>query len=264
MPFHASLFEGNKPNEDGLALISYLKQLQRERSRTLSETLDRRPIHPSRPGDPTRGEHLYRTYCAGCHGVTGGGDGPTSVFFSDETLPRDLTRGYFRNRSTLDLPTNEDVILTLTHGMPGSGMAGFKDLPIEDRADLAAFILNLSRRPADRKPAAVPEPPRPTAQLWERGRELFQTASCAQCHGGDRRGLQGVDRGFFWTDESGRPVPRSTDLTSGIFKSGSSPSRLYRTLFYGRSGAPMPCYFEMFPDEEDRWALVHYLKSLSK
>lgn len=264
MPSFAHLFDGRRPKADASDLVDYLLQLQRVHARRLSESVDQGlPPAPNEP-DVGRGGRLYQTHCAVCHGSTGGGDGPAAVFFEGETLPRDLTRGYFRNRSTLDLPTVDDVFLTITHGMPGSAMAGFKDLSTQDRRDLAAYVLTLNRRPADRKPAPVPEPPPISPELVERGKELIQMASCAQCHGEDLRGLDGEDRGFAWTDESGRPVPRSADLTSGVFKSGSSPSRLYRTLYYGRPGAPMPCYNEMFASDEERWALVHFLRSLSK
>jgi mono/diheme cytochrome c family protein len=65
-----------------------------------------------------------------------------------------------------------------------------------------------------------------------------------------------------WTDESGRPVPRSADLTSGVFKAGSSPRDLYRTLYFGGGGSPMPSFGGQIRDDADRWALVQYVRSL--
>jgi nitric oxide reductase subunit B len=262
MPHFSHLFQEGKPTADGSALIGYLLQIQRSRARQLSASLDA-GLEPTagRP-DPMKGHMLYQKHCSSCHGPTGGGDGPASGFFGSESLPRNLTLGLFRNRSTRDAPTDQDLWLTITHGMPGSAMAGFRDLGAQDRHDLVAYVRTLSRRASDRDPAHVPPAPPPTPELVARGMRVATEARCAQCHGSDWKGLHGPTVGLEWTDESGRPVPHSTDVTSGIFKSGSTPSRLYRTLFYGRGGAPMPCYLEMIPQEQDRWALVHYVRSL--
>jgi mono/diheme cytochrome c family protein len=40
--------------------------------------------------DEATGEHLYRRYCASCHGVSGRGDGPLAASFAPP--PSDLTR----------------------------------------------------------------------------------------------------------------------------------------------------------------------------
>lgn len=254
MPHYPHLIEQAESAE----LIEYLKQLQRERARVLSASLEGTRSTTGR-GDAARGATLYRAHCASCHGDEGRGDGPAARFFSGEVRPRDFTIGVFRNRSTEDFPTEDDVWRTLTHGMPGSGMAAFHNLSDHDRRDIAAHVRGLSGRP-DNSPVPVSNAANPA--LVERGRKVFDRVGCAVCHGQDLMGLDAARHGFSWTDESGRPVPRSTDLTSGIFKSGSGPERLYRTLFYGRGGAPMPWYAEMIPDETDRWALVEYLRSI--
>jgi hypothetical protein len=55
-----------------------------------------------------------------------------------------------------------------------------------------------------------------------------------------------------------------TDLTyKWVFKNGFEPADIYRTIFGGLNGTPMPSYLSAFEDEKDRWALVSYVVSLS-
>ena len=51
--------------------------------------------------------------------------------------------------------------------------------------------------------------------------------------------------------------------TAGVFRTGSDPRSLYRAFFQGRDGTPMPSFGEFFDEEDDRWGLVWYVKSLS-
>jgi mono/diheme cytochrome c family protein len=85
---------------------------------------------------------------------------------------------------------------------------------------------------------------------------------CRVCHGEDFRGK--TREAFGWVDEAGRPLPRSADLVHGVFKSGSTPRDLYRSIFLGRGGSPMPAYGPLFHSEEKRWAIVWFVKSLAK
>jgi len=57
------------------------------------------------------------------------------------------------------------------------------------------------------------------------------------------------------------PIPPA-NLTTGLFKSGSSVKDIYRTITTGLSGTPMPTYANSF-DEDQRWALAYYIVSLS-
>ena len=72
------------------------------------------------------------------------------------------------------------------------------------------------------------------------GRALFE-ARCAQCHGGDAKGISGPDLTLLWA-------------------MGTNDDRVFRTVQLGVSGSIMPS--SSAPDQEI-WAMVAYVKSLS-
>ncbi|HLG43083.1 MAG TPA: cbb3-type cytochrome c oxidase subunit I [Planctomycetota bacterium] len=260
--------------DDLESLMAYLRKIRRPPSVPEIPEID--TTSAVAPRDPDRGMALYRRNCAGCHGYAGWGDGPAAKLLSAEDAPRDFRRAMYRTRSTDDLPTDGDLFRTITYGMPGAAMPAFEHLPPEDRWQLVYQVKSFADRfdvddgtllSAFEIPERTPNPlPIPAAvpstpELIERGTFLAEAGKCAQCHGADLRGLAAAEHGFLWTDEAGRPAPRSADLTRGIFKSGASARDLYRTLFFGRGGSPMPSFGPQFQDERDRWALVHYVRS---
>ena len=96
-----------------------------------------------------------------------------------------------------------------------------------------------------------------------RGREVYfdtAVANCASCHGdtgkGDGPSAEGFDDGW------GYPIaPR--DLTTGVFRAGSSPADLYRSIATGINGTPMPSFSGSLSPEEI-WDLVHFVQNMSK
>ena len=127
--------------------------------------------------------------------------------------------------------------------------------------------------------------PPATPERIAHGRELFlgaegAGANCVSCHGEDGRGggpsaeevnpvTQKRERvKDDWGDEIS---PR--DLTAGLYRFGRRPIDLYRRIYAGINGTPMPEHFGMqiteadgtqrLLDEEDVWDLVHYVRSLS-
>lgn len=262
---HEGMFE---PIREPGPLVAWLAALR-----------DRRPPDPAshprvvlpRPvPDPELGRDLFLTHCATCHGDAGAGDGPAGDFFRDDGAPRDFRRGLYRTRSTPTLPTDEDLFASITRGMPGSGMPPFRDLDADARWLLVDHIKSLARaggvNPFDReerRPVEIADPTAATPERLEAGRKLAERADCRTCHGDDWRGRTREDGNFEWTDEAGRPVRRATDLVRGVFKSGSDPTDLYRTLFLGRGGSPMASYASVFPSEEERWNVVHFVRSLA-
>jgi mono/diheme cytochrome c family protein len=105
----------------------------------------------------------------------------------------------------------------------------------------------------------VPRRPPPSAQTIARGRAVY-LANCVQCHGPN-----GAGDGF------GAPflVPPPRDFTTAQYKfrttgTGELPTDedLFRSISRGANGTGMPPWHYLLP-EEDRWALVDYVKSLS-
>ena len=123
--------------------------------------------------------------------------------------------------------------------------------------------------------------PMPTPESISRGHKVFmddQAGNCFSCHGdlglGDGvsaweespAGIDADDDGktdmVRISDEWGEVIiPRN--LTTGIFRGGRRPIDIYRRITAGIRGTPMPAVPDTLT-EEDRWALVHYVLSLSE
>ena len=88
--------------------------------------------------------------------------------------------------------------------------------------------------------------------LTAHGENIYQTY-CSLCHGktgvGDGPGGQGLN-----------PPPR--DLIVGEWQIGGSSIQLYKTLIEGIEGTSMVSF--SYLSKVDRWALVHYVRSITK
>ena len=229
----------------------------------------------ARAQDVDRGKAVYNSRCVVCHGELGDGKGLIGIVHRAQQsglvvtiYPRDFTAGVFKFRSTPsgDLPTDEDLMRTVTEGISRSGMPSHTDLSEADRRAVIAYIKTFSQRweqeePGepliiDAAPASVG-----TAESSKRGKEVYATMQCAKCHGegGKGDGPSSADLEDSWGDKI---LP--FDFTSGPLKGGSSPEMVYRTFMTGLDGTPMPSYQDAMPEEEDRWALVSWCLELMK
>lgn len=105
----------------------------------------------------------------------------------------------------------------------------------------------------------IPDPPTDLASLEKMGADLYKQ-QCAVCHGDKGKG-DGVVAPML--------EHRPRDFTRGNFKFKSSAvgempfdDDLYRTITAGIAAAGMPSFGDF--REEDRWALVAYVKKLSE
>jgi mono/diheme cytochrome c family protein len=218
-----------------------------------------------------KGEALYQKYCSICHGSEGRGDGHAAFFMSPK--PRDLTSGRFKLRSTLpgQPPLDSDLFATVTHGMAASLMPSFEPLSDWERKELVAYIKTLAvTEPrgkniftAGGKPTAMVIPPEPriTKASMNRGGELYKDLGCGTCHGDKGKG-DGPSANDL-KDQWGYDI-KPTDFTGGVFKGGAEPKELYKRIATGMDGTPMPAYGDDVITGKDRWALVHYIRSLSE
>ncbi len=216
----------------------------------------------------SRGRVLYRALCAGCHGRSGRGDGPAAAALFPP--PRDLTRADYRFRSTATgaLPLPSDLLRTLRDGLPGTPMPAWGgQLDDVELRSLVLYLETLSPRfaaepPSDDDVVFDPSrlhPPPVSDELVARGAALYRELGCAKCHGERGRG-----------DGPAAPTLRNPDgtrahvfdFTYGVYKGGSRPEDVYRTLMTGLVGTPMPSFADSLPEERDRWALVYFVRSL--
>jgi cytochrome c oxidase cbb3-type subunit I/II len=215
------------------------------------------------------GDALYERECAFCHGIDGRGDGPAATHL--RAPPADFSAGNFKLRSTPSgmMPTDDDLLGSITRGIPGSGMPSFAALTLEERRALVRVVKELSRpreggegyfvtRP-NGPVVPVPRRPRSSAALLAKGAKLYRELACASCHGDEGRG-DGRSAPEL-KDYAGRPLP-PTNFTLGVFKGGADPRQLYLRLATGMNGTPMAEYGDDVLRSDDRWALVDYLLAL--
>lgn len=227
-----------------------------------------------------RGLGLFQQNCSQCHGPYGRGNGASTAAWYVGNYPRNFTYGKYKSRSTLygTTPTDSDLFRTLTRGLYGSTMPSFRHLSVDDRWALVQFLKTLGSYFDDYDEVIVnrfaeedddtsldlsTEPPATLASVT-RGRELFVKNACVTCHQGTKEKPFGLARteGTFsnWSDEMGRPIYHSRDLTTPVYLAGSAPSDLFRIVAGGPNIGPMPNYEDLTRD--DSWALVHYIQSV--
>lgn len=205
---------------------------------------------------------LYN-HCSVCHG--GGlakGDGKAAYLLYPK--PRDFNKGVLKFKSTPkgEPPTDEDIFRIITKGIPGSGMPAFDFFSEEEREALVDHIKTLTGT-QKKTPSVlfeIPSPPKVTAKLIKEGKENYLKGGCQSCHGVDGKGNGPLAK--ILRDDWGNPVlPR--DFTTGIFKDGSTPSDIFRTIAAGIDGTPMPSSWKKLTANEI-WSISYYIRSLSK
>ena len=210
------------------------------------------------------GRAVYDQKCAQCHGPDGAGDGIATPYV--RPAPRDFTGGIFKFRSTQsgELPTTEDIRRSIREGMPYTSMPAWKGILSEQQITNLAYYLktftdDFSGPYGVPEEAVIPRPPGFDEGHLARGREVFMENQCADCHGDQGRG-DGPSAPTL-EDQWGFHI-RPADLTKRwTFRNGQTRQDIYRTFTTGLDGSPMPSY-DM--PEEDRWALVDYVWSLSR
>jgi len=255
------------PSEELVALVGYLQKLGASRGvwRDVFEARTGSAGAPTMPRTAAlveRGREVYGRRCVGCHGPQGDGNGPVAAFL--DPRPRDFTEAAFKFRTTPSgsLPTDGDLLRTITLGVRFTAMPAWHELRAADRWAVLQFIKTFA--PATwaetpDPPIAVPDPPPATPELVARGEAAYRAAKCGECHGEAGRG-DGPSAGQLRTD-AGFPI-RPTDLTRGQLKGGSHVRDVYRALSTGLNGTPMPSFADAL-SEDARWALAYYVLSLS-
>jgi mono/diheme cytochrome c family protein len=209
------------------------------------------------------GRAVFERHCIGCHGTSAEGNGPAAAMLSPK--PRNLVSGAFKFRTTPlgTLPTLNDLVRTINQGIPNSSMPSFRLVSETQKLALAMYIQSL--RPDWKKTEGRPVnlPPVPEKlfanqashlEAARRGQKIF-TEACLTCHGekglGDGPGAEGL------TDAENQPI-RPANLSLRTVKSGPTARDLFRDIWTGLDGTPMPS-FEGVYTQEQVWDLVAYI-----
>ncbi len=265
--------------EDLRALIAFVQKLGMNRGkwRDLFEPQRMEASQVSLPRSEewiAYGKEVYQRRCLGCHGEKGDGNGPAATFMHQDR-PRNFTWGVFKFRLTPSgsLPSDGDLLRTITRGVRGTAMPTWHELPEKDRLAVIQYIkydLAADRSDPDNpyfyfveepltEPIYIRTPPQPSLALVQKGKDVWHESKCWECHGQQGRGDGEKAQGL--TDDFGFPIPPA-NLTTGQFKSGSDANDVFRTITTGLSGTPMPSFGDTV-SEADRWALAYYVLSLS-
>ncbi len=229
--------------------------------------------HPSvpTPADIEAGKAVYFRKCVWCHGPEGAGNGGSARRLP--TKPRNFNQGTFKIRHTAsgELPTDEDLFLTVTNGLPGSAMPPWGEILSEtERKQVVAFVkTNLVK---DRKFDDKDEEFHvidygkqiPTSEeSIKKGREIFMTkAKCVECHGVEGRGNGNLTQ----RDDWGFPI-FPADLAKpwnirGNRRDPYNTRNIFREVSTGLNGTPMPSFADALTVEE-RWNVANFVMSLS-
>jgi mono/diheme cytochrome c family protein len=251
------------------------------------------------------GREVYQRQCAGCHGTTGDGKGPAAAYLNPP--PRDYRLGRFKFTSTPRgaKPRRADLVRIIRYGAKGTSMPSFRFMPDDELEAVITYVILLSSRGEleyrlkafaeqnlgetdDLTPADVAEQAQVVAASWaqaesqvvrpltpqppydessiDAGARAFVRLNCYKCHGRDGRGNKTLDVG---KDDWGR-VAYAADLTTGMLHGGRRPIDIYRRIYSGINGTPMPAFAQ--PDaaqgetetqrSETIWHLVHFVTSI--
>ena len=244
------------------------------------------------------GHRVYMRQCVHCHGVTGDGQGPAAKYLNP--LPRDYRAGKFKFISSARgaKPLRSDLVRIIRYGAKGTSMPSFRFLPEAEVDAVIDYVVMLSQRgeveqnlvylaenelseDEDFDPELVVESLEIVQDSWEEaretlvlpatpmtpysdesaleGRRAFLTRGCAKCHGADGRGRTQANVG---KDDWGNEV-KAADLTAGMLHGGRRPIDIYRRIWAGINGTPMPAFANALSESpETAWDLVHYMESL--
>ncbi len=214
-----------------------------------------------------RGKVLFQENCTQCHGEKGDGKGFTVNYSSPP--PRNLTKGQYKLRSTPigKIPTDNDIYKTLTQGMTGTTMPGWKLLSKPDRQSLVLYLKTLSRkfekfieRGRKHKKVKVPEPPPFSLKSLQEGRQLY-LENCSGCHGFEGRS-DGEASDRIVSISSGDIWPRNL-TKSWTFRRGAKRKNLFLTLRTGLYGSAMPRFSKRLLKDDQIWSIVNYVQTLS-
>lgn len=203
-------------------------------------------VHSQTTADPEHGKIIYKKSCVGCHAPTGSADDLNAKGL--KPVPRNLYKDTYRIHSTSSgsMPTDADVIRTITKGVYGTWMVAFdKLLNDQDIQDVAAYIQTLNPRfSEERTPLSIPTATAVRPSDIKDGAAIYKKLMCFNCHGKTGNGKGGALSSAL-QDENGNKM-NATNFTLGVFKGGKDSLAILRAIQSGIGGTPMAGYHDAF------------------
>ncbi len=231
-----------------------------------------------------RGRDVYASYCAGCHGEQGDGNGKAARFLDPK--PRDFRTGRLKFAAVEagQSPRDEDYLRIIDKGLSGTAMPQFNLLSLEDKRAVVAFIKSFySDWDEDPPGAGVTAGQDPwvgeEADALVAGRDAYHgIAKCWSCHPAyetrkviraiheeNELPLPGLRPNLYAseTKDSQWGVPiRAPDFLRDRIKTGFEVTDIARVIAAGVGGTAMPTWAGSL-EEEQLWGLAYYINSLA-
>jgi mono/diheme cytochrome c family protein len=230
------------------------------------------------------GRDVYGTYCVGCHGESGDGNGHAARFLDPK--PRDFRLGRLKFAAVAsgEAPRDDDYLRILEHGLSGTAMPSFALLPERERRAVIAYLREFvtpAQREASGAALAVGKDPwadDPARGVTE-GRKVYHAfAKCWACHPAyetpteiarllEESKLPAAElRPNLYESETkesqwGAPI-RAPDFLRDRIKTGLEVASLATVINAGVGGTAMPTWSGALSPEQ-LWGIAHYVRSLS-
>ncbi len=187
-------------------------------------------VFPPQPPSASSGRALFAQNCVPCHGEHANGQGPDAAKL--QPPPANFTDPAF-----MRVETPFDFFHIISVGKGASAMPAWGEVfSLQERWDLVSYLWTV--RPG-------------TAQLAE-GQGIY-LQQCAGCHG-----ATGDGRGNF----SAALLKPAPELNRAQALAQKNDTEIYAAVANGVAGTPMPSFARTL-DEDDIWATVAYVRSLS-
>jgi mono/diheme cytochrome c family protein len=228
------------------------------------------------------GRDVYATYCVGCHGEKGDGNGPAARYLDPK--PRDFRVGKikFAHVASGESPGDEDFVRVISHGLSGTAMPSFALLTAQERAAVVAYLRTFVKKKQN-PGVAPPIGGDPFQRNREAGIEVGKAAyhaaaRCWSCHPAYEpwpeiarltveanlpapEPAPDLYASHVKDSEWGTPI-RPPDFLSDRIKTGIEVDSLARVISSGVGGTAMPTWGGVLPDRQI-WGLAYYVRSLA-
>ena len=204
------------------------------------------------------GKEIYITRCQTCHGCSGNGLGTYGGTLA--VTPADYKQEPFRS-----MP-DDQFFWHVSEGLPGTVMPTWKLTLSEDqRWKVIAYVQQIFSRPVMRDPnegdlpaeyADLTNPVPLTLEALDRGKQIF-TRECLVCHGDSGRGDGPYHEGL----QPSPPDFSDASLYGTLDKPLYTDADYYWRISEGLPWSAMPVWKSQY-SEDDRWRVVHYIRSL--
>ncbi len=220
-----------------------------------------------------RGKKVYSQQCASCHGADGKGNAAIAAQFDPPARGFTTAEYRFGGGPIAIYNAISNGRMVAEDGTEAKHPAVFTTLAYQDRWAVAHYVRSIGPTqglvdtPAaqaqarfDAENGVCDETIKGTiaAKVQPTGDEQMKTAAtlyaaqCVSCHGADGKGDGAAASAL-------KPPPRNFQSADEKWTNGSSPLAIFNTLTNGIAGSSMASYASLTEDE--RWALVHFVRS---